>query len=210
MFKTTIISVALILCSSMIFANEYYFTLQSGHTIKIKTPDNVSLEQAISEAIQVGVSLISNTLEQHLDSSIGESIIINSMPEVLGLYQQQSTLVYSQPMILQQQLVTVVQMPQSSNAMLHSASASVATLTKANKFRKLTDSTGKNMYPCAFPGCDAMFTNVHARCTHHKKEHVDASILQALDKGISTQCPYCATHFKAYSSFISHIAKHRK
>lgn len=203
----------LLIFAQSVIANEYYFQFQSGYCIKIKTPEQVTLEQAIDSSISIEVTIISNNLQQQpLDQSSGLELINNIVPEILEQYNQPATLVFSHTI----QVAQVSQVLQNQLGLVTSTShlPQLSTHRKESEKqnagrRKFKDENGIIKYPCSYPGCTELLTNRDKRAKHHKT-HFSQEFMDSLEANSFVACPVCGRAlYASLAVILSHMGRGR-
>ena len=197
-------------------AIEYIVQLQSGYTLRIVTPGQISFLSAMSTGENIEVSIISNNPQQEqFDQGSGFSLINSLLPEAIALHQQylQGQIMHSQTIQFQPVHFAAVVPSQSTQVLTQHIQQSVASQKASSRqsryFMKL-DEQGVKKYPCSFPNCSREFTNTLSRGDHHKS-HFTTEFLSSLGKGNQVACPTCQKLiFGTLAAVMIHISKQHK
>ena len=209
-----IIIICILAFSPITDAREYFFQLHSGFTLKVVTPDDTELLQAINSGVSINVTITSNNPQQEmLDYNTGHSLLTHLLPEAIGLYQEGSggQVVHSGTvMVLQQPYVVESSSALSAQVLSRGACSSSADTSQSTKCKTKQvvrtvhiNSQGKKSYLCLFPECNQTFSNHVLRSRHHNSHFGDGFFTGDEKK----PCPLCNIYFAAnLASMMIHMS----
>ncbi|WP_152558776.1 hypothetical protein [Endozoicomonas numazuensis] len=192
-------------------ADEYFFSLQSGFSLKISTRAGVTLDDAINHSEQAIISVFSNNPHQEtLDSEAANSLVQSLIQEAISIYSQQQFLLFSQPIHFQHTLPPPPPLIQVQSFEPGTEQRSLSSRSSGGHKSYIDSKTRKRKFPCSYPSCGQEFQEEHKRSSHHKT-HFEASFLGSLDKNKSQKvsCPlHCGIQLVAtFSVIMSHISR---
>ena len=212
MHRLNIAILLLFILTQSVIASEYYFQLHSGYSIKLKTPEQTTLEQAIYSSMPIEVTIISSGFQhQPFDQSTGMTIIQHLMPQILEQYEQPGYSVFSHtiqaiPNLQHQPDVATLPLPQLST---HSQEGK----KQKDRHEKLEgededeDEDDLLKIPCSYPECTELFPNRAKRTIHHKS-HFTQEFFDSLKVNEKVACPVCGKIFQAsLTTILIHMGK---